>query len=223
MRQGKTSWRGFTLIAALLILVLLSGVGGRPSVHGHERIPHGRQRPGDQPRLLRRRVGHGEAHRRSVAALYAQSRARRNAQIQNLINFPPTPAMVSGMSYNETITYPFDANGNPSSSWNTISSGSNQGLYAEIIPMTMQVIATRPSGASVNMTRKVEVALIPVFQFGVFCGYDCSYFPGAEFRVWRPCAHQRESVSGRRRRSGFQRQNRGLQAGQSWIGWRTGG
>src|SRR5436305_3508621 len=47
--------------------------------------------------------------------------------------------------------------------------------------MSMQVIATRPSGASVNITRKVEVALIPVFQFGVFCGYDCSYFPGPNF------------------------------------------
>ena len=66
-------------------------------------------------------------------------------------------------------------------SWNTISSGANQGLYAEIVPMTMQVIATRPAGASVNITRKVEVALIPVFQFGVFCGYDCSYFPGPNF------------------------------------------
>src|SRR5258708_15030032 len=47
--------------------------------------------------------------------------------------------------------------------------------------MTMQVVATRPAGASVNVTRKVEVALIPVFQFGVFCGYDCSYFPGPNF------------------------------------------
>ena len=27
----------------------------------------------------------------------------------------------------------------------------------------------------------MEVALIPVFQFGVFCGYDCSYFPGPNF------------------------------------------
>ena len=104
-----------------------------------------------------------------------------NAQIQNLVNFPPTPAMVSGMNYTETINYPLDANGNPASSWNTVSSGSNQGLYAEIIPMTMQVIANRPAGASVNITRKVEIALIPVFQFGVFCGYDCSYFPGPNF------------------------------------------
>src|SRR5208282_2487496 len=35
--------------------------------------------------------------------------------------------------------------------------------------------------ASVNITRKVEIALIPVFQFGVFCGYDCSYFAGPNF------------------------------------------
>ena len=81
----------------------------------------------------------------------------------------------------ETITYPPMPSGNPASTFNTVSSGSNQGLYAEIIPMTLQVIATRPAGASVNVTRKVEVALIPVFQFGVFCGYDCSYFPGPNF------------------------------------------
>src|SRR5579864_5591837 len=89
--------------------------------------------------------------------------------------------MVGGMTYSETISYPLDANGNPLSGWNTISSGANQGLGAQIIPMSMQVIATRPLGASVNMTRKVEVALIPVFQFGVFCGYDCSYFAGPDF------------------------------------------
>jgi len=89
--------------------------------------------------------------------------------------------MVSGRAYNESITYPLDAYGKPVNSCNTVSSGSNQGLYAEIIPMTMQVIANRPAGASVNITRKVEIALIPVFQFGVFCGYDCSYFPGPNF------------------------------------------
>jgi len=85
------------------------------------------------------------------------------------------------MSYNESIQYTIGANNAPVTSWNTISAGSNQGLYAEIVPMTLQVIASRPAGASVNITRKVEVALIPVFQFGVFCGYDCSYFPGPDF------------------------------------------
>ena len=86
------------------------------------------------------------------------------------------------MGYQEIITYPQNCpTCAPVSSFNTVSAGSNQGLYAEIIPMTLQVIATRPAGASINITRKVEVALIPVFQFGVFCGYDCSYFPGPNF------------------------------------------
>ncbi len=85
------------------------------------------------------------------------------------------------MNYIETITYPVNGSGNPVSSFNTVSSGTNQGLYAEIVPMTLQVLATRPSGASINITRNVEIALIPVFQFGVFCGYDCSYFPGPNF------------------------------------------
>ena len=29
-----------------------------------------------------------------------------------------------------------------------------------------------------NMTRTVEVALVPVFQFGVFCDGDCAFFAG---------------------------------------------
>lgn len=89
--------------------------------------------------------------------------------------------MVGNMTYVETITYPLNANGNPVSTFNTVSAGSNQGMYAEITPMTLQVIGTRPSGAYVNITRGIEVAEIPVFQFGVFCGYDCSYFPGRNF------------------------------------------
>ena len=89
--------------------------------------------------------------------------------------------MIPNMNYTETISYPVNGSGEPASSWNTVSSGSNQGLYAELIPMTLQVIAARPSGAEINITRNVEVALIPVFQFGVFCGYDCSYFAGPNF------------------------------------------
>jgi len=118
-----------------------------------------------------------------LSSLYQTSMSPSNAQIQNLVNFPPTSTMVPGVTYAPppTISYALDANGNPQSSPNTISAGSNQGLYAEIVPMTLTVNATRPSGASVNITRRIEVALIPVFQFGVFCGYDCSYFPGPNF------------------------------------------
>jgi len=180
MRQGKNSSQGFTLIAALLILVLLSGVAAgllflvtNESHMGGNDLEANMAYYGAESGM--------EKLTADLSALYTQSMNPTNAQIQTLTTFPPTAAMVGGMTYAETISYPLDANGNPANSWNTVSSGANQGLDAEIIPMTMQVIASRPSGASVNMTRKVEVALIPVFQFGVFCGFDCSYFPGPDF------------------------------------------
>jgi Tfp pilus assembly protein PilX len=180
MKQGKNSSQGFTLIAALLIMVLLSGVAV-----GLFYLVTNESRMGGND-LEANLAFYGaesgmEKLTADLSALYTQYQAPTNAQIQNLINFPPSSAMVSGMNYTETITYPTNAGGNPVSTFNTVSSGSNQGLYAEIIPMTLQVIATRPAGASINITRKVEVALIPVFQFGVFCGYDCSYFPGPNF------------------------------------------
>ena len=180
MKHGKNSSQGFTLIAALLIMVLLSGVAV-----GLFYLVTNESRMGGND-LEANLAFYGaesgmEKLTSDLSALYTQYQAPTNAQIQNLVNFPPTSAMVSGMNYTETITYPVNAGGNPVSSFNTVSSGSNQGLYAEIIPMTLQVIATRPAGASINITRKVEVALIPVFQFGVFCGYDCSYFPGPNF------------------------------------------
>ncbi|HEX6824467.1 MAG TPA: PilX N-terminal domain-containing pilus assembly protein [Candidatus Sulfotelmatobacter sp.] len=180
MRQAKKNGQGFTLIAALIILVLLSGVAaGLMFMVSNEARMGGNDLENN---LAYYGAESGmEKLTADLSQLYTQFQSPSNAQIQNLINFPPDVSMVSGMTYNETITYPFDSNGNPASSWNTISSGSNQGLGAQIIPMSMQVIATRPSGASVNITRKVEVALIPVFQFGVFCGYDCSYFPGPNF------------------------------------------
>jgi len=138
-----------------------------------------------------------------LSALYTQFQVPQNAQIQEPGQLSPTAAMVNNMTYIETITYPVDAFGNPVSSYNTVSAGANQGLYAEITPMTMQVIATRPSGASVNVTRKVEVAEIPVFQFGVFCGYDCSYFAGPNFSFGAaftptqpvPCLWRRTGIS----------------------------
>src|ERR1700690_811009 len=136
MGQGKNNSRGFTLIAALLILVLLSGVAAgllymvtNESKMGGNDLEANQAYYGAESGM--------EKLTADLSALYSQYMIPTNAQIQNLVNYPPTPAMVSGMNYTETITYPLDGNGNPASSWNTVSSGSNQGLYAEIIPMTM--------------------------------------------------------------------------------------
>jgi len=180
MGKSKHSSRGFTLIAALLLLVLLSAVavGLMFLVNNEGRMSGNVQ----EDNLAYYGAESGiEKLTADLSSLYQTSMSPSNLQIQNLINFPPDTTMVAGMTFTERITYATDLNGNPKSSTNTISAGSNQGLYAEIVPMTLTVNATRPSGASVNITRTVELALIPVFQFGVFCGYDCSYFPGPNF------------------------------------------
>jgi hypothetical protein len=90
------------------------------------------------------------------------------------------------MNFTETVTWtpsvPTDPTSPPVTSWNTISSGANQGLKALIIPYTLNVNATQPgSNVSANITRNVEVALIPVFQFGIFAEGDIDYFAGPAF------------------------------------------
>ncbi len=182
MGQGNNSSKGFTLIAALLIMVLLSGVAaGLLFMVTNEARMGGNDM---ESNLAFYGAESGmEKLTSDLSALYSQYQVPTNTQIQNLAATAnnPTAAMVPNMTYHEYITYPLNGSGEPVSSWNTVSSGSNQGLYAELIPMTLQVIANRPSGAEINVTRNIEVALIPVFQFGVFCGYDCSYFAGPNF------------------------------------------
>ena len=62
-----------------------------------------------------------------------------------------------------------------------ISQGPNAGLQAQVVPLRMSVAAQTPPGESVAMVRQVEVARIPIFQFGVFSESDLSFFPGPDF------------------------------------------
>jgi Tfp pilus assembly protein PilX len=177
MGKLKQNERGFTLIAALLISLLLSamavGLMFMVTNEGHA------SRYEQEGNVAFNAAESGiEKLTADLGSLYNNSLSPTPTQIQNLANYPPTGL---GANFVESITYATDASGNPVSSWHPVSAGSNQGLYAEVVPMTLNVNATRLGGASVNISRTVEVALIPVFQFGVFCGYDCSYFPGPNF------------------------------------------
>ncbi|HEY6337144.1 MAG TPA: PilX N-terminal domain-containing pilus assembly protein [Candidatus Sulfotelmatobacter sp.] len=181
MAHSKHSSRGFTLIAALLVLVLLSGVAvGLLFMVGSETRMSGNGLENDQ--AYYGAESGMEKLTADLSSLYSATMVPSNAQIQALATNPPSPSMVGTVTYNESITYATNpVTGAPVTSSNTISSGADAGLYAEIVPMTLNVSALRPEGAFVNMTRQVEIALIPVFQFGVFCGYDCSYFAGPNF------------------------------------------
>jgi type II secretory pathway pseudopilin PulG len=180
MRRAKGRSRGFTLVASLLVLVLLSAIAvsllfmvqGAGKVGGND-LETNRAYYGAESGM--------ELLTANLAALYQQSQAPTPLQITNLTNNPPDNTMIANMAYQENIAWTPDANGNPASHPSVISSGPNAGLNATIIPLTLKVTATRPGGASVNMTRGVEVALIPVFQFGVFSDSDLSYFAGPPF------------------------------------------
>jgi len=183
--------RGFTLIAALLIMVLLSGLAVGLMYLASNEISMGGN---DQEQNLAN-YGAESGMEELTANLYTLYQSGTNpsgAQVQALATQFPSAAQVPNMTYAQTITYNQNAQGNPvASGYNPVSSGPNQGLIAQIIPMTLQVTATRNAittgsrnqagGASVNITRRVEVSLIPVFQFGVFCNGDCDWFAGPNF------------------------------------------
>jgi Tfp pilus assembly protein PilX len=170
--------RGFSLVVVLLLMVLLSGIAVGLLFLSNTEVRIGSNDREDNIAYYGAESGM-EKLTSDLASLYQTSISPTPAAIRNLTNFPPN--QIPGVNYTETITWQPDASGNPASSWNTISSGSNHGLVAEIVPLTLQVSATRVSDASVNMMRNVEVALIPVFQFGVFSDTDLSYFPGPNF------------------------------------------
>ncbi len=63
----------------------------------------------------------------------------------------------------------------------TIAEGPQAGLTAQTIPFTLEIVARAGAGAEAKLTREVQVALIPVFQFGVFSDSDLSFFAGPNF------------------------------------------
>ncbi len=202
MEPGKNSSQGFTLLAALLILVLLSGVAV-----GLLFIVTNESRIGGNDLEANTAFYGAESGMEKLTAdlssLYTQYMIPNNAQIQNLVNFPPTSAMVSGMSYQEIISYPTDANGNPASGYNTISAGSNQGLYAEIVPMTLQVIATRPGGRQREHDAQSRNRTDSRVSVRSLLRLRLQLLPRPQLQLWRARSYQPKPFSRSWRRSRF--------------------
>jgi hypothetical protein len=119
-----------------------------------------------------------------LSVLYTQVASPTNCDIANLQNSPP-PQNVVGSTYPEYFfNVPTGGLGGcvaPPTSVQTISGGPNSGLQAGIVRMSLQVTADSNAGDEARLIRNVEVAEIPVFQFGVFSQSDLSYFPGPDF------------------------------------------
>jgi Tfp pilus assembly protein PilX len=179
-RSARSTQQGFVLIAALLLLFLLSAlaVGLIYTVNSETKISSN-----DQSNTLAYYNAEAgmEKMMSDLGQLYQVKAAPTALDIQNLSNAPPNLGPDVGFTTYQ-YTVPVQADGvTPVTTVHNISSGPNAGLVAEIVGMTLTVGAQRINGAEVKMTRNVEVALIPVFQFGVFSDSDLSYFPGPMF------------------------------------------
>jgi len=191
-RLFRRSERGIALISALLLLILLSALG----VALLYKVTY-------EQNLQKADSSNSVAYYGAEAAmekmtadldnLYASEASPNWCDIQKLESQQPniSDINVTYAEYQITIpNAPTDCSVPPSSS-SQITQGPNAGLYAEIVPLTLRVTADHASGNAdgsgnqvpeeVRMIRQVEIAEIPVFQFGVYSDGDISFFAGPSF------------------------------------------
>jgi Tfp pilus assembly protein PilX len=182
--------KGFTLIASLLMLLLLSGIAiGLMMMVNTEGKVGGTDLQNNQ--AYHAAEGGIEKMYADLSAVFQNSQAPNASDVCNVGTTPYQPVMagVIWKDYSVTpqgLTCPVSETTTMTSKWGTINSGQNDGLYAEIIPVNMLATAALLGGQEVSMTRQAQVALIPVFQFGMFCENDCSIFPGANMTFAGP-------------------------------------
>jgi Tfp pilus assembly protein PilX len=201
MAKKRDRSRGFTLIAALLLTVLLSGLAvGLLYMVSNEARMGGNDLEANMSFYAAEAGIENETA--LLSQLYQTSQTPTAANIQTITNAANFPTNVAGsnitnVTYVEPpITWPYsDANGNPKGTWDIVGAGPNQGMVATVIPFNLTVTAIRnsasgqvsvnstmaASGASTTMSRTVEVAELPAFEFGIFCDGDCDYFAGPNF------------------------------------------
>jgi type II secretory pathway pseudopilin PulG len=188
MSNAKFGSRGFTLIASLLLLLLLSGFALALLM-----MVNTEQRAGgndlNNNYTYRAAEGAIEKMTSDLAYTFKSIQAPTSADICNLNTNPGPPTWDATVSFtapgaayevapvNPAVSDPCAAPipPLPTPVWGPIQSGPEAGLYAQIIPVTLTAAAQRFTGETVAMTRTAEVALIPVFQFGVFSDSDLFY------------------------------------------------
>lgn len=181
MRSAKLHSRGFTLIASLLLMLLLSGVAISLLMMVHTEQTVGAT---DLSNNYTYRAAEGgmEKMTSDLAQVFKNIQSPTNSEICNSTTVPSWDPSITYAAYNVapipgyTSTLPCPPLPNPVP-WGPIQTGPDAGLYAQILPVTLNVTAQRSGNGleTVSMTRTAEVVLIPVFQFGVFCDGDCFF------------------------------------------------
>ena len=190
MKSARLHTKGFTLIASLLLLLLLSGIAiGLMMMVNTEGKVGGSDLQNNAS--FRSAEGGIEKMTSDLATVFKSAQSPNVGQICG-VGGPafggsaanePAIAGITWKEYQVTpgalgVACPTQAQFTQLYNWGNVQSGPNQGLYAQIIPVNMLATADFPGGQEVSMIRNAQVALIPVFQFGVFSESDLSFFPG---------------------------------------------
>jgi len=176
------SQKGVALVAVLLLLALMSAMAVA-LVYKVNHEQHLQSADSGNTAAYYGAEAGMEKMMADLSLLYTQVAAPTTCDIANLQTVPP-PQSVVGNTYPEYVFTVPGAGGGcvaPPSTVQTISSGPNAGLEAGIVRLSLQVTADSQAGDEARLIRNVEVAQIPVFQFGVFSDSDLSYFPGPNF------------------------------------------
>src|ERR1700676_743876 len=177
MASAKFTARGFTLIASLLLLLLLSGLAVALLMSVNTEQQAG-SHDLNNTYVYRTAEGAMEKMTSDLANTFQNVQSPTAAEICLLSTQPGPPTWDSTVSYPVSSVTPIPiGSASPCTStlttvWGPIQSGPDAGLYAQLIPVALNVQAQRSSGEYVSMTRTAEVALIPVFQFGAFSDSD---------------------------------------------------
>ena len=177
--KATDSSRGFALASAMLIVVLLAGISAGTMYLGNTESRLAITDMEGSQAFYGAEAGM-EKMMADLSLLYSAILAPTVTDIEALGGTDYQP-VISNVTYPEyAFTIP-NVSGEPIVETRTISSGPNEGLLAYITPLTLSVTALAPTASEVKMQREIQMALIPVFQFGLFSETDLSYFPGPGF------------------------------------------
>ncbi len=180
--SGRQRSQGFTLIASLLMMLLLSGIAiGLMMMVNTE----GKVGSTDLQNNLAYHAAEGGIQKMyaDLTAVFQNAQAPAPSVICGVGSASNEPAMV-GVTWTQYSVMPGTTQSSTcptslTSSWGQVTAGPNKGLWAQVMPVNMLVTAQMLGGQEVSMARTAQVALIPVFQFGAFSDSDLSIYNGA--------------------------------------------
>jgi len=176
---------GIALLTTILLLLLMSSllVGFTVLLFTDQQLSSASN---DQVRAFYGAEAGMEQMTANLGNLFSQNFAPSIGQINAISGAPPVLSGIQFLKGDGSSGYAItplslDVNGNPAATIATIKSGPYLGMTAMATEYTMLVNSRTALGKEVTLRRTTQTVGIPMFQFGVFCDMDCSFFAGPAF------------------------------------------